>query len=50
MNRMIKLLSLGIVLSCVLALVPACNTVKGAGKDIQTGAEKTEKALEDATK
>jgi len=30
---------------CVLGLLAGCNTVKGAGKDIQTVAEKTEKVI-----
>ena len=50
MNRSIRLFVTTIAAISFAALLPACNTVKGAGKDIQQGAESTEKAIDNATK
>lgn len=32
-----------------LAILPACNTFKGLGQDVQNAAESTEKAIDRAT-
>ncbi|TJZ72955.1 entericidin A/B family lipoprotein [Chitiniphilus eburneus] len=45
MKRLIALLGL----TC-LTLLSACNTVQGAGKDIEKGGEKIQGAAEDAKK
>ncbi|UXY15398.1 entericidin A/B family lipoprotein [Chitiniphilus purpureus] len=45
MKRILALLSL----AC-LTLLSACNTVQGAGKDIERGGEKLQGAAEDAKK
>ncbi|MCC6486924.1 MAG: entericidin A/B family lipoprotein [Candidatus Hydrogenedentes bacterium] len=45
MRRMITVLVLGTLLTCL-----GCNTVKGAGKDIQEGGKAVENAAEAAEK
>jgi len=35
-----------VAVSAFALSLAGCNTVKGAGKDIQTGAEKTEEAIQ----
>jgi entericidin B len=38
------------LIALVAAALAGCNTVKGVGKDIQAGAEATERAIDDARK
>ena len=45
MKRIIVVLMLGALVACL-----GCNTVKGAGKDIQEGGEAVENAAEGAQK
>lgn len=43
--RSLLALASSIALLASLAVLPACNTVKGAGKDLQQASEATEKAI-----
>jgi predicted small secreted protein len=45
MNLLKKLFALSVIAS-ILALVPACNTVEGMGKDTQKAGEKIEDAAD----
>ena len=45
MKMFTKLFSLAVV-AAMLVAVPACNTMEGAGEDIQKGGEKIEKAAD----
>jgi predicted small secreted protein len=44
MNRIARIV-LGTLLAASVATIAACNTVKGAGRDIQSGAEATQDAI-----
>lgn len=46
MNRIARIV-LGTLLAASLTTLVACNTVKGAGQDIQNGAEATQDAIND---
>jgi predicted small secreted protein len=46
MNRIARLV-LGTLLAASMTTLAACNTVKGAGQDIQSGAEATQDAIND---
>lgn len=48
MNRAASVVVAAATLLAATALM-GCNTVKGAGEDIQNAAESTEKAIENAT-
>ncbi|HRK29728.1 MAG TPA: hypothetical protein PLD59_01515 [Tepidisphaeraceae bacterium] len=50
MHRSFHFVLTAIVVIVAAVALPACNTVKGAGKDIQQGAEATERAIDNATK
>lgn len=46
MKKLFKLVAL-VVLGCItFASVQGCNTIRGAGKDIEKGGQKIEKAAE----
>jgi predicted small secreted protein len=46
MSRVLRIALTSFVVVTFAAVLPACNTVKGAGKDIQEGAEATERAID----
>lgn len=50
MIRVYRVLLLCSVAVGFALILPACNTVKGAGKDLETASEKTEQAIDRATK
>ena len=48
MNPTIRRGSLAILLLALCAALPACNTIQGAGKDIEKAGEVVQGAAEDA--
>jgi predicted small secreted protein len=50
MLRSLKLTAMIVLLVAAAAALPACNTVKGAGEDLQSASENTERAIDNATR
>ena len=46
MNRIIKLMCLALVLVTITVRLVGCNTIEGAGKDIERGGEEIQEAAD----
>jgi predicted small secreted protein len=49
MSKLMRSLVTALGLLAVAIAIPACNTVKGVGRDIEGAAEGTENVIQDAT-
>jgi predicted small secreted protein len=49
MKNFVRMVLGSILVLVTIVALPACNTVKGAGEDLQDAAEGTERAIEKAT-